>query len=153
MPGVFLYSNVIRCKIEAARAPSWSGVQLSNSELYCVYLLRTYKRACMPCLPIPGLTYTISLCLLIASIMSHICTGCHVGYPSNKGLERHENVCSLKMEQQVVPQDAFLIYERKKERKRQRRLEQLTQQQTSSESRSSLPLLDLPYVCQNYCFS
>lgn len=83
--------------------------------------------------------------------MSHICTGCYVGYPSTKGLERHENVCNLKMEQQIVPQDAFEIYERKKERKRQRRLDQLTTQQQQTTFNSSLPLLDLPYVRQNYC--
>ena len=79
--------------------------------------------------------------LIVLSFMSYICTGCNVAYPSLKGLERHENQCGLKIEQQIVPDNAYEIYTRKKERKRQQALERKQRNNTSS-----LPLSELPYV-------
>lgn len=75
--------------------------------------------------------------------MSHVCTGCNVGYPSLKGLERHEKQCILKVEQQIVPDNAYGIYLKKKERKRQEALELKRRKNTSN-----LPLSELPYVRQ-----
>ncbi len=74
--------------------------------------------------------------------MSHICTGCNLGYPSSKGLERHEMNCSLKIAQQAVPDNAYDIFKRKKERKRRQALE-LRRQNLSD----NLPLSELPHVC------
>lgn len=76
--------------------------------------------------------------------MSHVCTGCNVGYPSLKGLERHENQCTLKMVQQTVPDNALEIYRKKKERKRQEALE-LKRHKNMSDN---LPLPELPHVRQ-----
>lgn len=83
----------------------------------------------------------IYLFFLVLSLIMHICTGCNVGYPSQKGLERHENQCILKIEQQTVPDNAFEIYKKKQERKRQKAIELKRQKNTSN-----LPLLELPYV-------
>ena len=84
--------------------------------------------------------------LFIISSMSHICAGCHLGYPSTKGLERHENTCSLLIEQQSVPENAHAIYEKKKKRRQQQRrdIKHATEHQALN---VGLPLLDLPYVC------
>lgn len=82
--------------------------------------------------------------LIILFLMSHICTGCNLGYPSSKGLERHELHCSLKIAQQVVPDDAYDIFKRKQERKRQKTRELQRRQNTSNNP----PLSELPHVCQ-----
>ncbi len=85
----------------------------------------------------PGLLFDIVFLLY----MSHICTGCDVGYPSSKGLERHELQCTLKIAQEIVPDNAFELYQKKKERKRQA-LELQRRKNTSDD----LPLSTLPYV-------
>lgn len=76
--------------------------------------------------------------------MSHICTGCNVGYPSSKGLDRHESLCVFKIAQQTVPENAFDIYSRKKERKRQEALELRRRKDISD----NLPMYELPHVRQ-----
>ena len=82
--------------------------------------------------------------LLVLFLMSHICTGCNLGYPSSKGLERHELHCSLKIAQQAVPDDAYDIFKRKQERKRRQALELRRRQNISD----NLPLSELPHVCR-----
>lgn len=74
--------------------------------------------------------------------MSYICSGCNVGYPSPRGLERHETQCILKMQQQTIPENAYEIYKKKKARKRQEILE-LKQRQSLP---NNLPLSALPHV-------
>lgn len=64
-----------------------------------------------------------------------------MGYPSLKGLERHENECVLKLDQQIVPDNAFELYKKKKERKRLEALDLKRRKNTSN-----LPLSELPYV-------
>ena len=75
--------------------------------------------------------------------MSHICTGCRVGYPSLKGLERHEKQCVFKIAQQTVPDNAMEIYQQKKERKWQAALK-LRRELMADDP----PMSELPHVCQ-----
>lgn len=84
--------------------------------------------------------------ILLLSFMSHICTGCNVGYPLLKGLERHESQCILKVEQQIIPENAYDIFIKKKECKQQEALELKRRKLPSN-----LPLFELPYVCRFPC--
>ena len=67
-----------------------------------------------------------------------------MGYPSLKGLERHENQCALKIAQQAVPDNALEIYKKKKERKRQEALEQRQRKLIPDNP----PISELPFVRQ-----
>ena len=78
--------------------------------------------------------------------MSHVCTGCYMGYPSLKGLERHENQCTLKIAQQAVPDNALEIYIKKKERKRQEALEHRRRNLIPD----TPPISELPYVRHHF---
>ena len=69
-----------------------------------------------------------------------------MGYPSLKGLERHENQCTLKIAQQVVPDNALEIYVKKKERKRQEDLE-LRRRKLITDKQQ---MYEIPYVRQFY---
>ena len=87
---------------------------------------------------------SVYCCLLVLNLMSHICTGCSVGYPSSKGLERHENQCLFKIAQQTVPDNALEIYQKKKERKRQEALKLRRRELMADDP----PMSELPHVRQ-----
>ena len=65
-----------------------------------------------------------------------------MGYPSSKGLERHENQCALKIAQEVLPDNALEIYRKKKERKHQEAQERRRRKLVPDD----LPISELPYV-------
>ena len=65
-----------------------------------------------------------------------------MGYPSSKGLERHENQCTLKIAQEALPDNALEIYRKKKERKQQEAQERRRRKLVPD----GLPMSELPYV-------
>ncbi len=67
-----------------------------------------------------------------------------MGYPSSKGLERHEKQCFLKIAQQTVPDNALEMYQKKKERKRQEALKLRRRELMADDP----PLSELPHVRQ-----